>query len=459
MFIAGRSYGFKARAFVVVVLLFVLTVVASRLWQFGVASPFTDPLDFRAFYCAGAAVDQGRNPYRVEPDRSCQWKVLAAAGLPSRDPLVLPAPFPPYAIAAFAALALLPYRLATALWFSLNLVALFASIALVNRLCGVRPWIVGLSLFFSAGLVCLSLGQPVPLVLAAVLFATLCARRGNGLGAAIGATIAALEPHLALPVWLALGFFVPRARKPLVAAAAVLGAMTLLPGPALNMEYVRTVIPQHARAELLNFEGQYGLSSLLVALHVPADSALRSGSACYAFMLAFGLSLGVALQRRTADSAFVVAAPLAAVVLGGPFLHIQQTVVAIPLGFMLAGRVQRYSLALGAIVLAIFLLAVPWPLADIAQPSPAPARGRETATATLARRPAVNANESIEIPYASAFRAFERRPDKHSFCELVARKTPTWFALILLLLSGSWFAFAPRRMSHVDSASESSEAA
>ncbi len=423
---------------------------SSRLWEFGVASPFTDPLDFRAFYCGGVAIEQRMNPYRLEPGRSCQLHALAAAGLPGNESLILPAPLPPYALTAMALLAMFPYRFATAVWLSANILGLLAAIACIAKLSGIRPWIATLSLFVSTGVVCLSLGQPIPLVLAAALFAALCARRGNGIGTAAGATIAALEPHLALPIWLGLGLFVPASRKPLAVAAVLLGTLTLLPGVALNIEYARSVIPDHARAEIVDFEGQYGLSSLLVALHTPTKLALLAGSACYAAMLAFGLALGAKLRHVTGDPAFLVLTPLASVVLGGAYIHIAQTVVAIPLGFMLVTRLPRHTLAYRGAVLAVCLLSIPWPLFDIAVPSiadtsaPAPL-GRAESHVSISVARAAMPNESMEFHHAAFVAAFARRKHMHSFEELIGRKIPTWFALIVILATASWLGYGKRR--------------
>ncbi len=424
-----------------IVLIAVIMGATSRLWQFGVASPFTDPLDFRAFYCAGAAVAQRSNPYRLEPDRSCQRNVLSAAGLRLNERFVLPAPLPPYALVALAPLASLPFRVASELWMALNLLALICSIFLIRKLSGAPLAFIGLSLFLSVGLVCLALGQPIPIVLAAVLLAARCARSGNGAGAAVGATLASLEPHLALPVWLGLIFFLPAARKPLAFAAGVICVLSCVPGPALNLEYLHSVLPQHARAELMNFEGQYGLSSLLYTLGVAPEAALRAGTACYAVMLAFGLMLGMSLQRRTGNRAFLVAAPVAAVVLGGPFLHIQQTVVAIPLAFMLVAPLRRQTATFCIVAVATLFLSIPWPLLDMFLPQVHAAAVRGSITRHTAMPHAENPNESIEVPYAAFIAEFERRAEKHSVEELVARKVPTWFALLAILTVAAYLAF------------------
>ena len=86
-------------------------------------------IDFRAFYCAGAALDAGADPYRAEPLRSCE--VAAWEAFPAGYPEVaVPAPLPGYALTPFALLARLPYGVAAALW-ECALVAAFAGSALL----------------------------------------------------------------------------------------------------------------------------------------------------------------------------------------------------------------------------------------------------------------------------------------------------------------------------------------
>jgi hypothetical protein len=417
-------------------------VVSLLLLFFLIHTPRREPVDFRAFYCAGAAVAERANPYLVEPDSSCQGRVLAESGARLGDTIVLPAPLPPYALIAFGALSRLPYRSAAELWLLASTLALALSIVFVAQLSNAPALLVGLSLVVSVGYQSIVLGQLVPIVLAATLFAALCSRFGNGGGAAIGAAIAALEPNLAVPVWLGLGIFVPITRKPLIIAAAILLALTLIAGAALNLEYVLSVLPLHARSELRWFGGQYSLSSLLVALGVPFHNAMLAGSASYGIMTVLGLATGVALSRRFSDAAFVVTAPAASVVLGGPFLHLTQIAVAIPLGFMLLAPRRPPPALFGALALALCFLAIPWTMVGSASPS-----GTRTQVAlespTRHVAPHTTPGESIEIPYTAFVDAAAQGPNHVSLGDGVARKAPTWFALIDLLACALWLAFTP----------------
>jgi len=85
---------------------------------------------FKAFYCAGVAVKERADPYRVEPLRACERR-LAPSNLP--DGYVEPAPLPGYAMAPFGALAMLSPRLAALLFATLlALAATLSACALVS---------------------------------------------------------------------------------------------------------------------------------------------------------------------------------------------------------------------------------------------------------------------------------------------------------------------------------------
>jgi hypothetical protein len=409
-------------------LLLLLAAAFTRLAVNVPRGPFADAVDFRAFYCAGAALDARRDPYRVEPMRSCQRGVLAAAGI-GVGPHLLPAPFPPYAIAAFGVIARFPYRPAAGVWFAASILAVALTVVLTSELSGIRPARVAPALLFAAGIVPLLVAQIVPLVLAGALAAALAARRGRGWGVAGGALVLALEPHLALPVWLCLLTGGGPARRPLLFAGALPVALTLLAGPALDLEYVRAVLPQHARSELLNFGEQYALSPLLVGLGVPFADALRAGAVAYTLMLVAGVAAGGGLARRTGDRAFCVTVPLACSVVGGPFLHVHQIAVALPLGFMLLARQRRGSAGFALTLTAIAALAVPWQTIREALPVPAIPPGLPVSDTLHASD---TPDASIETPYTAYVDALAPRVYGRSFADLALWKLPTWGGLIVL---------------------------
>jgi hypothetical protein len=401
----------------------------------GADGPVTNPIDFRTFYCGGQALGEGRDPYRVEPMRSCQRAALAQNGLRFNEAHVMPAPLPPFALAFFALLAKLPFGAATQLWLALSLFSLGVAIVVTRSLCGLPPAFVALALFASAGFASLLLGQIVPLILAGLLLAALSARRGDGIAAAACACVGSLEPHLALPVWVALFAFMPRARVPLVVAGVALAALSLSFGLGLNVEFLTNVLPEHARSEAYNFPAQYSLTALLVAAGAPLRAALALGSLSYLATLGAGLVLGRALARRFEDPAFFVATPLAMVLIGGPFVHGHQMAAALPLGLMLLGRLRRPSVSFAVAALAVCALAVPWEtLAEmpfVADRLPAKA----AAAAPVLPRPFPD--ESLEIPYTAFIDAFAERVDARTPVEQFVWKLPTWFGLLALVVVGA----------------------
>jgi hypothetical protein len=405
---------------------------AATQWTYGRDGPVTNPLDFRAFYCAGAAVAAGRDPYRVEPLRGCERATVASAGLTMDPRRVLPAPLPPYALLGFAAVSALPYRIASEAWFASILVALSVAICVVAVLARLRPLPVAAAFFASLGTTSLAYGQVVPLAVAGLAVAALSARHGNRWGIAAGCAVAAVEPHLALPAWIGLALAVPPARAPLALTGAALAAASLLAGPAVNLEYVAAVLPEHARSEVAAFGGQYSLTSLLWAWGVPPTAALAAGAVSYAVMLAAGVLVGRAAVARTGDPAFAVTVPVAAALLGGPFLHDHQLAAAIPLGLMLAGRLRVRGRAWTAAVAAVCLLAIPWQsIAEFSAGRALLPQHRVVATAAAAP-PAPRPDEIAEVPYAAFVDAFADRDDRRTRLEQTLWKLPSWLALAAL---------------------------
>ncbi|HKU82042.1 MAG TPA: hypothetical protein VJP76_07715, partial [Candidatus Tumulicola sp.] len=75
--------------------------------------------DFQAFYCASRVAVQRNDPYHAEPLRACERSTGLGRFIAKNDAAAVPAPLPGYAIGAFAPLALLPVRVAGALWLLL----------------------------------------------------------------------------------------------------------------------------------------------------------------------------------------------------------------------------------------------------------------------------------------------------------------------------------------------------
>ncbi len=312
--------------------------------------------DFRAFYCAGSAVAAHRDPYRTEPLRSC-WNASKGFKPGYGVAFAVPVPLPGAALAPFVLLSRLPFAVAAGIWVLVLLASFAATVVVLGRLSGWPGETIFAALLLPLGMRSVFLGQTVPIVCAATVAAAFLVTRGRDRAAAFVAVLTMFEPHLGLPVWLALFIARPRSRVVLILCGAglVVASLALL-GTALNLEYVRDVLPAHALSEISN-EEQYSLSYLAHAAGFGEEGAARLGALSYVVMLGAGLVAGRLAAARTGAAALAVLVPPAFVVLGGPFVHVQQLAIALPAALVLSSlRVPGARLC----AIAVVLLAVPW---------------------------------------------------------------------------------------------------
>ena len=332
-------------------LAFVSFVLASAIYP-RVANLF----DFRAFYCAGSAVAEHHDPYRTEPLRSC-WN--ASKGFPHGRgvPFAVPVPMPGYALAPFVLLSRLPFPIAAAFWVAVLLGSFASTVMLLHRLCKWRVETIFAALLLSEGLRSVFLGQIVPIVCAAAAAAALFLTRGRDRAAALAAALTMFEPHLGLPVCLALFIARPRSRVVLASCAVACAAVSFaLLGIDWNVEYVRDVLPAHLLSEISN-EEQYSLSYVAHLAGLDERAASRLGALSYIVMLAAGIVAGRLAAARTRMPALLLLVPPAFAVFGGPFVHVQQLAIALPAALVLGSARRREA---GLCAAAIFLLAIPW---------------------------------------------------------------------------------------------------
>lgn len=311
-------------------------------------------LDFQAFYCGAKVLGAHANPYLNQPLHDCE-KAGSPAFFTLYPNVTVPAPLPPYALAGFLPLTLLPYGAAKLLWFAVLVAATIVCTALTARLAR-------LPLTVAAAACCVAILGPsvlqfalapvsIALLILTAYFAS--ARRWNA--TAVAMTVSMIEPHVALPAALALFAFIPALRLRLCAGAAVLAIVSIaLCGAKTFVWYLTVLLPAHAGSELNNL-GQFSLTTLLYHAGVSAPLALRLGTLQYAVMLALGIYLGHALTKRYGEPAFLVLAPAACSVVGGSFIHLTEIAIAIPLMCVLAGRFE-----IKAAWYVVCLLAVPW---------------------------------------------------------------------------------------------------
>ncbi len=314
-------------------------------------------LDFRAFYCAGIGARQHANPYRTQPLQSCESNSTDQYYATFSRSVALPAPLPGYDIALFEPLTFLPFPAAKALWTLALAIAVAVSVIALVRFTRLSALTVFAALWLSLTFPAFEFGELIAIAVAAICVAALCAQRESWTAAAIAATIALVEPHLGLPVWLALLVWRPQARLPLISGAAMLALISYATlGYAENLEYFTTVLPLHALSEI-GSDAQLSLSVVLHYAGVSDELAVRLGTLWYAAMMMAGIYLGGALARRFAEGGFVVAVPAALVLLGGSFMHVTDMAAALPLAMIASTRVPQYRYtSIGAII----LLALPW---------------------------------------------------------------------------------------------------
>ena len=428
---------------VLMAVLLALTAAAlPALTTRGEDGPITNPTDFRAFYCAGVAIDVGRDPYRTQPMWGCQRDVLRSYGLIIDDRHVLPAPLPPYGLALFALIARLPFSAASPMWLLLGIGAVITTIAAVQRLSRLSLAVTALSLIAAEGWASLVIGQVVPFVVCALAAAALALReRRYGLAAGL-TTFAMIEPHVALPVVAALAFAVPAMRRPLAIGLLLLGTLSLVAvGPAVCWEYVTQVLPLHSRSEVTNYEAQYSLSSLLWLLGAGVGVAVTIAELSYAALVAAAAVLARGIAQRYRDDAFIVTTPLAFALAGGPFMHIHQIAAALPFALMLLGHVRVPRAARVAQIAALIALAVPWQtVAEV--PAVAAALGYTGRPAAASTLPSPEPDAIAEVPEIRFLELVGGYRDRRSVVQSFI-KLPTWFGLATL--AGSAIALGRRR--------------
>jgi hypothetical protein len=128
-------------------------------------------------------------------------------------------------------------------------------------------------------------------------------------------------------------------------------------GPRLALSYFVDVLPSHAQSEI-GYITQFGLTWLLTAAGASDRVALAAGNVSYAAMSAIGIILAGALARRTQERAFIVLVPPAFAVIGGPFIHYSEIMIALPALMLLCVHVRGSARAVCSA--ALLLVAIPW---------------------------------------------------------------------------------------------------
>lgn len=306
---------------------------------------------FKAFYCAGVTVREGHDPYRVEPLRTCERR-FESTRFP--DGYVEPAPLPGYDLLLFAALSLLPGKLASFV-FSLALIVAAAISAQCLSASIRAPSAAILLALAPLTLLNVAFGEIAPLATLAMCCAAYYASRERWHEAGIATALALVQPNVGFAVVVAMLVFAPQARAAIVVSGCILGAISLaLLGIAGNTEFFLTVLPLMARAELVASD-QFSSSRLLYALGASPQVALLTAQIFFLITLSFGVLLAGRFARAGQRDMLVLLPP-AAVTLLGLFLHDLQLLIAVPAALLVASRAPTALYrALGAAAVAILV--------------------------------------------------------------------------------------------------------
>lgn len=306
--------------------------------------------DFVPFYCAGVVLNQHENPYLASPLGHCEAPIIGAA--------VIPAPLPPYVLGSFRIIALLPYDTAAALWRCLVIAAIAIAVISLRALLRLPSAVLCAAVLPIALRDTIPLGQPFPIVLAALAAAALAIDRGRDVMAGLLLSVTMMEPNVGLPACCAAFLFRPGCRLPLGLGALAAIAFTILAVPlSLTLMYFAQVIPAQATSEIGWFM-QYSLTHVLFLAGVASHVALIVGSLWYIVMVVFGVVLAHRLVLHGCSPSVLALVPPSVAVLGGSYVHIWQIQVAVPaaLLFVATERGLLRQLAL----LAAIAVSVPW---------------------------------------------------------------------------------------------------
>ncbi len=314
--------------------------------------------DFNAFYCAGVTIRARQDPYRAEPIGTCERLSKPAGFHVGLRHVSVPAPLPPYALALFVPLSAVPYGVAAFIWVLVLMLALAVTIEAMHRASGLHRATLFAVFAPIEGYSSLYLGETVPIAVASIGLAAMFLQQDCAKKAALAIAPALIVPHVGLPAALALFLWLPKARPPLAGIAAFLGAVSFAcVSPRTVLEYLREVLPAHARSEAES-SAQLSLTGLLHIFGVPTNLALHLGSASYIAALFLSLALCRMLAARDRRDGLIVTLPTALAVTGGVFMHVTQMPAALPAALFLFQR--SHGVARRSVGGAIVLLALPW---------------------------------------------------------------------------------------------------
>lgn len=487
---ASPRFSRIASALLPLILGIIVAVLVARMGPNSRGAGLFEAYDFRALYCGGAVTLAHGNPYRVEPLRSCEHdrspSKLFVADVAKW--VVVPAPYPGYALELFSWLAHFSFPIAKAIWIG-ALTAAIAYLALaLAELSGLPLWVAALALLPTVVFYNIWLGSTPPIAMLGLAFAAIAVARERPALAAPPLAFAMIDPHLALPAAIALVMIAPKARLAAGVALAILVALSLHAiGISGNLEYFQEALPMHARAEVFVVL-QYSLTHLLAILGVPIDLALKAGSLSYGVLAIAAVVLASCEAKTPQGRARAIVLPAAVVALGGAFIHDQEISLALPAAFVLVRSLkndrERVLLTVGFLGLlfspivsnlhlvapsyvaaAGVVAAALWPKRRVAAASLATVVAviliagiralpethfTDRAAAGIPEPPGITAQTSSGVVWAEFLK---QRPSwTQEDPASVALKVPTWIGLISIIVLGFSTRVGGRREDAVDRA-------
>lgn len=307
---------------------------------------------FKAFYCAGVAVRERQDPYRVEPLRSCE-RALEPVQMPSG--YVEPAPLPGYVLVPFAGLSALPAKRAAELFaVLLALASILSAICLAEVIPASAPAI--LLALAPLTLLNVAYGEIPPFAMLAICASAYFLAKQRWGAAGVAVALALIQPNVGLPAALAVFIFAPRSRAAIAISALSLAAISVAGlGITRNLEYFTHVLPLLANAELVASD-QYSLSRLLYVIGAGPNLALLIGKIWFVGIAAFGILLAGKLAAGGRNREILPLLPPAAVLLLGIYLHDIQMLIALPVALLIAARARGSALmVLAGVSLALLI--------------------------------------------------------------------------------------------------------
>lgn len=314
--------------------------------------------DFRAFYCGGYALLHGENPYAAAPMLRCEAAAQPLGLYGEREGVALPAPFPGYALAFYALIAVLPYLPAVFFWLAVLCASFAASAFFLSRLCGrSTAALVGLlTMGFAAAVI--PYGELSPCIMAVLCGAAYAARLGRWFVAYAALAFLAILPHAALPVYAAAFVWRKESRLPIACIVAALALLDFAAGPHIALPYFQSVLHAQATSEI-GFVTQYSVTWIAQSFGASDRAALLLGDGSYAVMAALGIWFGGVLMRRFRDPAYLLLVPAAFALIGGPYMHYSEILLALPAALVLYSQGRGAAQMLSGASIA--LVALPWP--------------------------------------------------------------------------------------------------